>query len=120
MTRFERVVSILDQSIGGPTANIGAHGPFWRNLTRDQFIAKRVFGRQLVAVGNGSGSNLVKAIKGEAPFGADLPNPPPSATIPRMPVGFPPIADPDIAFIQKWIDDGGPEDPFVPARPETR
>jgi len=59
MTRYEKVVSILDQSIGGPAASIGAHGPFWRNLTRDQFVIKKVFGRQLVAAGNGTASNLI-------------------------------------------------------------
>jgi len=110
MTRFTRVVAILDQSIGGPTVNIGAHGPFWRNLTRDQFVVQKVFGHQLIAVGNGSGSFLIKALKGEVPFGSDLPNAPSGATIPRMPDGFPPVADSDITFIQKWIDDGCPED----------
>jgi hypothetical protein len=37
MTRYERVVEILDNAIGGPAANIGAHGLFWRGLMRDQF-----------------------------------------------------------------------------------
>lgn len=113
MTRYEKVVSILDQSIGGPKANIGAHGPFWRGLTRDQFVVKKVYTLPLLVVGNGAGSNLIKAVKGEAPFGADLPNPPVGATMPRMPDGFPPISDSDIAFIQEWIDDCCPQDPFV-------
>ena len=28
MTRFERVVQILDQAIGGPNVNIGVHRAF--------------------------------------------------------------------------------------------
>jgi photosystem II stability/assembly factor-like uncharacterized protein len=116
MTRYERVKQILDEAIGGPDVNIGVHGAFWRGLTRDQFVAKKVFNLDLVAVGSGSAANLVKALKGEAPFGADLPNPPPGARFSRMPAGLPPVSDADIAFIQTWIDDGCPEDPFPPLR----
>jgi hypothetical protein len=117
MTRFEHVQQILDNAIGGPTVNIGVHGAFWRNKTRDQFVALKVQGRDLLVLGNGAGSNLVKALKGEAPFGADLDNPPPGAVLDRMPSGLPPVAADDIDFIQKWIDAGCPEDPFVPAPP---
>jgi photosystem II stability/assembly factor-like uncharacterized protein len=115
MTRYERVLQILDEAIGGPGANIGVHGAFWRGLTRDQFAAKKVVGRPLLVVGDGAASNLVRALKGEAPFGADLPNPPPGAQLSRMPAGLDPVSDGNIAFIQKWIDDGCPEDPFVAA-----
>src|SRR5262249_6222920 len=76
MNRFARVVQILDTAIGGPQVNIGVHGAFWRNVSRDQFVAKKVQGLDLLVVGNGAASNLVKALKGEAPFGADLDNPP--------------------------------------------
>ena len=64
MNRFEKVVEILDSSIGGPAAQIGVHGPFWRGKTRDEFVALVVRNRQLLVVGNGAGSNLVKALKG--------------------------------------------------------
>ena len=47
MTRFERVVRILDAAIGGPDVNIAVHGAFWRGVTRDQFVAKKVQGRAL-------------------------------------------------------------------------
>ena len=118
MTRYERVQQILDESIGGPTVQIGVHGAFWRGKTRDEFVALVVRNRQLLVVGDGTGSNLVKALKGEAPFGADLENPPPGATLSRMPAGFdPPVSPENIAFIQKWIDDGCPEDPFILATP---
>jgi len=71
MTTYRRVVEILDNAVGGPSAPVSAHGAFWRGLTRDEFVHKRVFGRALVAIGSGAGSNLVKALKGEAPFGSD-------------------------------------------------
>jgi photosystem II stability/assembly factor-like uncharacterized protein len=32
----------------------------------------------------------------------------------QMPTGLPPVSEVDIAFIQTWIDDGCPEDPFTP------
>ena len=114
MTRYERVIQILDEAIGGPDVNIGVHGAFWRGVPRDQFVTKKVFNLDLVVVGSGAAANLVKSLKGEAPFGADLPNPPPSARFSRMPAGALPVSDADIAFIQTWIDDGCPEDPFPP------
>jgi hypothetical protein len=70
--RFQQVLDILDAAIGGPDAQIDVHGPFWRGLTREQFVEKKVFGRQLLVVGDGAASNLVRALKGESPFGADL------------------------------------------------
>jgi len=72
MTRYERVQQILDEAIGGPDVNIGVHGAFWRGLTRDQFVTKKVFNLDLVVVGSGSAANLVKSLKGEAPCGADI------------------------------------------------
>jgi photosystem II stability/assembly factor-like uncharacterized protein len=112
MTRYERVQQILDDSIGGPAADIGVHGAFWRGKTRDEFVALIVRSRQLLIVGDGAGSNLVKALKGEAPFGADLGTP--GASLSRMPAGMEPVSSENIAFIHKWIDDGCPEDLFVP------
>jgi photosystem II stability/assembly factor-like uncharacterized protein len=113
MTRFDQVVQILNASVGGAAAPVGFHGPFWRNVTRDQLVAKKVFGLALITLDDSAGSNLVKALKGEAPFGADLPNPSPDATFNRMPSGRTPVAAADIAFIQKWIDDGCLEDTVV-------
>jgi photosystem II stability/assembly factor-like uncharacterized protein len=110
VNRFERVVQILDDSIGGPDVGIAGHGAFWRGITRDQFVAKKVFNREVVALGAGASSNLIKALKGQAPFGEDLETPPTGATMPRMPFGFPPVSDDNIGFIEQWIDDGCPQD----------
>ncbi len=113
MNRFERVVQILDDAIGGPGVGIASHGTFWRGLTRDEFVAAKVLDSfALVVVGDGAGSNLVKALKGEAPFGDDLDPRPPGASMPRMPFGFPVVSDEHIQFIQQWIDDGCAEDPL--------
>ncbi len=108
MTSFEKVQLILDQSIGGPAVNIGAHHAFWRGITRDQFVIKSVFGLPLISLGHGADSNLIKALKGQAPFGSDLNPPTPGANKRRMPAGLNPVADADIAFIEQWINDGCP------------
>jgi hypothetical protein len=88
---------------------------FWRGMTRDQFVVKKVQGIDLLVVGKGASSNLVRPLKGESPFGADLPDPPPGARFDRMPSGLAPVSPEKIAFIQKWIDDGCLVDPFVPS-----
>jgi photosystem II stability/assembly factor-like uncharacterized protein len=111
------VLEILDEAIGGPAADIGVHGPFWRGLTREQFVTKKVVGRPLLTVGDGAGSNLVRALKGEAPFGADLPEPPAGAMFSRMPAGLAPVAAELIALIEAWIDDGCPDDVAPPVLP---
>ena len=64
MTRYERVIQILDEAIGGPDVNIGVHGAFWRGVTRDQFVTKKVFNLDLVVVGSGAAANLVKSLSG--------------------------------------------------------
>lgn len=99
MTRYEQVQQILEDAVEQTT--IHAHGNFWRGKTRDQFVAHKVFGRPIVALGDGNGSNLVLALRGAAPFdGSELP---------QMPVGFDPVPAERIAVIATWIDDGCPE-----------
>jgi hypothetical protein len=109
VNRFQQVKEILDDSVGGPNAVVaGPHGSFWRNQSRDQFVAFKILGLPIVALGNGSGSNIVKALRGEAPFGQDTGTP--GASIRRMPAGRNPVPDDQIAFISAWIDDGCPEE----------
>jgi L-Lysine epsilon oxidase N-terminal len=108
MTTFRRIIEILDQAVGGPSAFVGAHGAFWRGVTRDQFVQKRVFGQPLVVIGNGSGSNLVKALKGERPFGSNIGTP--GAGFRRMPAGRPPVSAADVTEISGWINAGCPEE----------
>jgi len=98
MTRRERVSQILDTVVGGPSVSIAVHGSFQRGLTRAQFVAKKVQVLASVVVGNGAGSILMKALKGDAPFLADLDNPPPDAQLALMPSGLPPVPDTEIAF----------------------
>lgn len=107
---FSEVIAILDSSVGGPAGPVGPpHRAFWRGLTRDQFVAKKVLGLGLVVIGNGAESNIVKSFKGEAPFdGSDFP---------RMPVGAPPLPADKIAALQRWIDAGCPETAPVPPPP---
>ena len=69
---FTDVIDILDRSVGGPDADVSSHGPFWRGVTRDRFVEMKVGGRKLVTLGDGANSNLVKSLRGVAPFGSDL------------------------------------------------
>jgi photosystem II stability/assembly factor-like uncharacterized protein len=118
--RFQQVREILDAAIGGPDVEIGVHRAFWRGLTREEFVTKKVVNRPLLVVGDGAGSNLVRALAGEAPFGADLPEPPDGAIFSRMPAGMAAVAPESIAFIEQWIDDGCPDDVEPPPRPVWR
>src|SRR5262249_22631878 len=106
-TTYTDVQRLLDAVIGGASVQIGAHHAFWRALTRDQFIVKKVFGTPVVSPGDAGNSNLIKALRGEAPFGSDIGTP--GATTPRMPARMDPMAAADIARIASWIDDGCPE-----------
>lgn len=115
MNRFEKVVEILDLAVGGPAVSVGFHGAFWRGVSRNEFVAKIIFGLPLISVGDGAGSNLVKALMGETPFGADQGND--AADFNRMPSGRDPVSALDIAFIQKWIDEGCLEDSVVAVAP---
>jgi hypothetical protein len=72
MGRFKRVIDILDEAIGGPDTSFAAHGPFWRGVTRDDFVKLDVMHRDLLVVGDGAASNVIKALRGQARYGARL------------------------------------------------
>ena len=57
---------------------------------------------KVIVLGNPDESGLVKALRGRAPFD--------STTFSRMPLGRPPVSEPDIVFIEQWIRDGCPGD----------
>src|SRR3712207_1077578 len=100
MNRFQEVVSLLDKAIGGPTVSIGIHGPFWRGKTKDDFIEATVIGQEVLIVGDGANSNLIKALRGEPPFGTDTGSA--GAMFRRMPAGRPPMPPENIAILQRW------------------
>jgi len=110
MNRFLQVREILDNAVGGPTVPVFVeHGAFWRDVTRDQFVQLIVFEHPIITLGDGDGSILVKALRGERPFGQDLGVP--DADFPRMPAGgLDPVPSEQIASIARWIDDGCPEE----------
>lgn len=106
MTRLDQVKEILDRAVDGEV--IGAHGAFWRNKTRDQFVQTRVFGRVLLVPGQPANSNILKALRGLPPFGSDVGAA--GAIFRRMPAGRAAVAAEDIALIETWIADGCPDD----------
>ncbi len=109
MSRFKKVKEILDRAVGGPATPVNApHGDFWRAMSRDEFVAFSFLSLELIVVSDGNASNLIKSLRGEAPFGRDLGTP--GAFLNRMPSGMPPVADGDVELIREWIDDGCPDD----------
>ena len=102
---FREVVDILDAAVSGPGTEVGPpHHAFWRNITRDEFVAAKVLGQPILVLGDGAHSNLILSLKGEAPFGSG-----PHAKFPRMPVGFDAVPDDAIRSIELWINDGCPD-----------
>ncbi|HLM01072.1 MAG TPA: ferritin-like domain-containing protein [Pyrinomonadaceae bacterium] len=116
MNRFTEVKNILENAVGN--TEIDAHGNFWRDISRDDFIKFRFAGQKLITE-NADGtfddneSNLIKALEGRAPFGSDIGTA--GARFRRMPAGLPPVPPDEIAFIKQWIKDGCPDTEEVPA-----
>lgn len=107
MDRFQQVKDILDGAVGGSASIVpGPHGAFWRDKTRDELVAFSLFGLPVVTPGDGGGSTMVKALRGEAPFGQDTGTA--GAQFRRMPAGRAPLPPDQVATIVQWIDDGCP------------
>jgi len=104
--RYAQVQRILETA-AGPAANpdhtdsTGAdRGRFWRLPYKEFMVLPPIYGHQLIAdsgPNRGARSGLVQVLQGKL------------QGVPRMPLNRPPVADADIAFISKWIDDGCPE-----------
>jgi hypothetical protein len=104
MNRFERVVQILDDSIGCPDVGTAEPRAFWRGLTRDDFVAKRVLNRVVVVLGDGASSNLSGPSRGTSRSATISTNAPAEARMPRR----------TFVSSRKWIDDGCPQDSAQP------
>ena len=130
-SRYERVMRILNEASGDAHPSYQGHDRFW-NLPLREFLEVTIYGVRMVAPaveasggaapakscchgpssaaaapvsgplpGRGAASGLIKGLKGQPPFDG--------SQFPRLPWGGTPVSFEDIAFIEKWIDDGCPE-----------
>src|SRR5262245_33810539 len=107
---FIDIKRILDKLVNGE--DIRMHGPFWRGKTRDEFVDLKVFGLPLLVVGDAANSHLVKALRGQAPFGRDVQPRPDGARFNRMPSRRGPATEADIARVEEWINARCPDAPL--------
>ena len=99
---FDDVKQILEDAVNGD--DIGQHGNFWRT-TLEEFKKLVLFKgtpreKQVLVVGDGKASSLIKALRGEPPFDGTY--------APQMPDGYPPVPDDKINQIEQWITAGCP------------
>lgn len=98
-TTFADIQKILDDAVEGQ--GIGAHGPFWRGVSRDQFVETKVFGCKIIFSDNGTfvgaSSPLVQILQNPIDCPATRPRP-------QMPVGFPAVPADKVQTISDWID----------------
>jgi hypothetical protein len=110
MTVYADIQVILDAAVNN--TDIGAHGRFWHVLSRDEFVIFKVFGQIPVLALDGNekfdpdASNLIKALKGQSPFGKDQGVV--GAKYRRMPAGRPSLSAPHIETVYNWIKSGCP------------
>ena len=105
MTKYSDIQNILEEAIQN-SPSIGAHGTFWRNISRDEFVSKKVFGCQIIVRHGetfvGAESPLVKILR--APIVCE------ENDFPQMPAGgFDPLPEVKIQTISDWIDAQCPE-----------
>ncbi|WP_037390283.1 hypothetical protein [Sinorhizobium americanum] len=110
--RYQDIVSILEEAVSSD--DIAAHRNFWRTLTRDEFVAFKVFGSVPLVARSEAGtsfdpaeSNLIKALEARWPFGRDIGFV--GANFRRMPAGRPALAQAQIDRIRAWLEAGAPE-----------
>lgn len=96
---FVRVREILDAGTGDGDPGHSGVGRFW-DLPLEEFLTTSVYDNPIIAPAGsdrGKNSNLVRILRGE-----DVDTGP----MPRMPMDRDPISDEDIAYIERWIDEG--------------
>lgn len=117
LTRYDRVVEILDRASAGSDTDYGGAGSrFWYPLPN--LLDASVYGVPMIApeeeekkeeacpccppaAGRGEKSGLVRGLRGQSPFDG--------SRFPRLPWGGKTVAPDDVAFISDWIDDGCPD-----------
>jgi hypothetical protein len=103
--RFAHVQDILNNAATDGDPIHGDNGKFWNKPLKEFMAIGSIYGVHLIAdagPNRGARSGLIKALRGESPFG--------DGGIPRMPMDRPPVSAEDISFIERWIDDGCPDD----------
>jgi hypothetical protein len=112
LTRYQHVQDILERATGNGQPGHFGHGRFWNKPLQEFMQMGPLAGVDIIATpgpNRGARSGLTLSLKGEPPFG---PSGGSVGVIPRMPFLRPPVAPADIAFIEKWIDDGCPDEPM--------
>lgn len=108
---FADITNLLDALVPTSDSNIedAPHEAFWRNKTRDAFVAltTAVWGvaGNLVTPGNEKTSNLYLALSGQAPFdGSQVPQMPDVNSDPNARVA----TAAEIAMVAAWIRNNAP------------
>ncbi len=106
------LTQILTSNISSQTGNTeeadsenqSPHGAFWNTLSYSDFVTGNVpnVGIPILIKSNSAKSNIILALRGQAPFDG--------AEFPQMPADGPPyLTEQQIAPIAAWIDAGCPE-----------
>jgi tyrosinase len=108
--RYDQVKTILDTAAGSSKSDYGGAGCFWDDL--DKLKKAKVYGVSMIAPeektsccddgSRSARSGLIRGLRGMAPFDGNR--------FPPLMWGGTRVAEPDIAFIADWIDDGCPAD----------
>jgi len=116
MTRYARIIGVLDAAASDSASDYGGQRRFWAQGA-ERLKTTVVSGMRMIAPETpapcceadadgrycrGAASGLVRGLRGEAPFDG--------RRLPRLPWGGKAVDEADIAFISDWIDDGLPED----------
>ena len=99
-TKFADIQKILDDAV--ESGNVGApHSAFWRGVTRDEFVIKKVLGCPIIHSEGGefvgAKSQLVTILRASITDCNQRPRP-------QMPFGFNPVTADNIQTISDWID----------------